>query len=170
MSVSLEYTLMSSRGTPRTSAAIWPITVSAPVPRSVAPMSMLNDPSSLSLIEQPPMSRNGMAVPCMQKAKPRPRRMLGRSEGAFQAASLRRLQSTSRMPWATHSSIPDDMTFGYSSSSSSSTARSPRWGAMSISSPTLTQLRRLKSMGSRPRAPAMSSMWASRANSAWGAP
>ena len=41
---------------------------------------------------------------------------------------------------------------------------------MSISSPTFTQLRRLKSIGSRSSDRAMSSMWASKANSAWGAP
>ena len=129
---------MSSRGTPSTSAAIWPSTVSAPVPRSVAPTSMLNEPSSLSLIEQPPMSRKGMAVPCMQKANPIPRRMFAppgpRSAGATHSGSSRRCQPISRMAWATHSSIPDDMTLGYSSSSPSTTARSPRWGAMSSSS------------------------------------
>ena len=47
---------------------------------------------------------------------------------------------------------------------------SPSWGAMSMGSPTFVQLRRLNSIPSIPIAAAMSSMWASSANSAWGAP
>ncbi len=50
---------MSSTGVPSTSAAIWPRIVSAPVPRSVAPNSRLNEPSSLILMLAPPMSRTG---------------------------------------------------------------------------------------------------------------
>ena len=125
-SVSDEYTLMSFRGTPSTSAAIWPSTVSAPVPRSVAPTSMLNEPSSLSFMLQPPMSRNGIAVPCMQKAKPSPLLMFGRSTGSRHEESRRRCQPIARAPWATHSSIPLEAIRGYSSSSSSVVPCSPR--------------------------------------------
>ena len=161
---------MSLRGTPSTSAAIWASTVSAPVPRSVAPTRRLNEPSSFNLMLAPPISRNGMAVPCMQKAKPRPRRICGRSAGSRHSGSFRLCQETARIPWATHSSIPLDPTTGYSSSSPSNTAVSPRCGAMFSSSPTLTQFCRRNSMGSILRLSAMSSMWDSKAKRACGAP
>ena len=79
--------MMSSTGTPSTSAAICASTVSAPVPRSVAPNSRLKDPSSFILIEHAPMSTSGIPEPCMQRAKPMPRRMVGRSSGRFHAWS-----------------------------------------------------------------------------------
>src|ERR1051325_2410156 len=56
-SVSEQYVIISSRGTPNTSAAICAKTVSEPVPKSVAPTRRLKEPSSFSLIEAPPISR-----------------------------------------------------------------------------------------------------------------
>ena len=97
---------MSSVSTPSTSAAICASTVSAPVPRSVAPTSRLNEPSSFILIDAEPMSTNGMPVPCMQSAKPMPRRMLGRSGGHLHSGSSRRSQPIACRAWATHSSVP----------------------------------------------------------------
>ena len=64
--------MKSSGGQPSTSAAIWVSTVSEPVPRSVAPTSRLKLPSSFILMLAAPMSRLGMAVPCMTSATPLP--------------------------------------------------------------------------------------------------
>ena len=91
---------MSSTGTPRTSAAIWASTVSEPVPRSVAPKSTLNDPSSLILIEHAAMSTSGIPEPWMASAMPRPRRMCGRSGGRRHEGSVLRSQPIARRPWS----------------------------------------------------------------------
>ncbi len=97
----------------------------------------------------------------MQSAKPRPRRMFGRSAGRFQAGSPRRCQPIARSAWATHSSVPQLVTRGTSSGATSvMVTRSPRRSTMSSGSPTRTQLRRRSSIGSSPSARAMSSMCA----------
>jgi len=49
--------MMSSTAHPNTSATIWAITVSEPVPRSVAPISRLKEPSSFIFRLAAPMSR-----------------------------------------------------------------------------------------------------------------
>jgi hypothetical protein len=70
--VSEEVTTIMSSGTPRTSAAIWPSTVSEPVPRSVAPTSRLKEPSSFILMVAAAMSMSGMPDPCMWADIPTP--------------------------------------------------------------------------------------------------
>ena len=57
-----------------TSATICASTVSLPVPRSVAPISRLNEPSSFILIVAAPMSISGMLEPCIRQHMPMPRR------------------------------------------------------------------------------------------------
>ena len=102
-SVSLEYMMMSSSGTPSTSAAIWPNTVSDPVPRSVAPTRQLNDPSSFILIDAAPISRYGMAVPCITQAIPMPLRSLGLPGTVCQSGLPNfRAQSIDAAPCSTH--------------------------------------------------------------------
>ena len=66
--------MIFSTSVPSVSAAICAITVSLPVPRSVAPISRLNEPSSLILIVAAPMSISGMLEPCIRHAMPMPRR------------------------------------------------------------------------------------------------
>ena len=96
-SVSLEYMMMSSSGTPSTSAAIWPSTVSDPVPRSVAPTRQLNEPSSFILIDAAPISRYGIAVPCITQAMPMPLRRWGLPGTACHSGLLNfRAQSIAR--------------------------------------------------------------------------
>ncbi len=98
---------MSSRFTPKISAAIWARTVSDPVPRSVAPTSKLNEPSSFSLILAPPMSRYGIAVPCMTSATPKPRFKCGFPGTSFHPLSVHFLsQSMASLPFLTHSTSP----------------------------------------------------------------
>ena len=100
--------MMSCSGTPNTSAAIWAKTVSDPVPRSVAPTRRLKEPSSLILMLAPPISRPGMAVPCIHIAAPRPRRKWGFPGTSRQAGSSLRSQPIAFMPCSKHSFRPQD--------------------------------------------------------------
>ena len=78
-----------------------------PGPRSVAPTSRLNDPSSLILIEHAPMSTKGMPEPWMAQRASRSRAgCAGGPAGCFHDGSSRRSQPIARSPWATHSSRP----------------------------------------------------------------
>ena len=99
--------MIFSSSQPRASAAICASTVSLPVPRSVAPISRLNEPSSFIFSEAAPMSISGMLEPCMSAAMPMPRRtrpfFLRQSPRFFQpisfAPSLMHLAS-SQLPMA----------------------------------------------------------------------
>src|SRR5262245_15078253 len=75
MSVSDEYGMIFSIGTPSVSAAIWQNIVSLPVPMSVAPMVRLKLASSFILSAAAPMSTPGMPEACITIAMPRPRRL-----------------------------------------------------------------------------------------------
>ena len=92
---------------PRTSATICARTVSDPVPRSVAPINRLKEPSSFILRLAAPMSRYGIAVPCIIMAMPMPRRRWGLLGTRCQASTLNlSSQPITARPCRTHSSRP----------------------------------------------------------------
>ncbi len=135
--------------------------VSAPVPMSVAPIIRLKEPSSLILIMAPPMSTPGMADPCMAMAPPTPRTLLPLPW---------RLPCFSRQPMlciprSAHSARPQE----YSSWEKPSLP-SFMFLESGLTSPTRTQFFARKSIGSRPRARATSSMCDSAAKAPWGTP
>jgi hypothetical protein len=139
-------------GTPSTSAAIWARTVSAPVPRSVAPTKHVERAVVVHLdgagahVEE----RDGGAVHAEREADaPTDVGAVGR---APPVSSSRRCQPMARLPWATHSSMPLDVTRGSSSAISSGHAALAEAGSDVELVAHRTQWRRLNSMGSSPRA------------------
>ncbi len=86
-------------GTPSTSAAICPSTVSDPVPRSVAPTRRLNEPSSFILMVDAAMSILGIPEPCIWTDMPMPRRTGPSSAGRARFSA----QPKASMPASRHS-------------------------------------------------------------------
>jgi hypothetical protein len=161
MSVSEEYGMIFSTGTPSVSAATWQNIVSEPVPMSVAPMSRLNEPSSFILMEAAPISTPGMPEACMTMAMPTPRRTGPATARARRFSAHPMALAPSWMAWGR----PHERTTWRWPS-----RPSPSASVIGCSSPSWTWLRRRNSRGSSPSAIATSSTWLSRAKKPCGQP
>ena len=141
-------------------AAIWPGTMSLPVPRSVAPMSRLKEPSSFILILAAPMSTSGTLEPCIRAHMPSPRRKRPVFSVPGSAGS-----TISLAPISMHS---PQRNCRWSSARPSCLRPGPRRpGELS---PDLMWLSLRNSTGSMPIASAISSIRHSTAKEAWVAP
>jgi len=158
--------MISSVFTPKISAAIWAKIVSLPVPRSVAPTSRLKEPSSFSFKLAPPISRYGIAVPCMTMATPIPRFKCGLpATSCHSGFPYLCSQSIACAPSRTHSSSPTVSTISGRGSRPSFQAVLKGWY-----SPDLKAFLRRKASGSKPKSRAIISICRSTGQKPCGTP